>query len=89
MGSLLVLADHEEPDTVGTTAIFLGVHLCLCRRRVNEAVNRGEECNLLSAIEPTSRFTGAGRLKSIREDMACCRIKLLQAMVGLESREHD
>ena len=25
----------------------------------------------------TSRFTGAGRLKSMREDMACCLMKLL------------
>ena len=79
---MLVLADHEEPDTVGTTAVFLGVHLCLCRRSVNAVPNIGEECNALSAIEPTSRFTGAGRLKSIREDMACCRMKLLQATVG-------
>ena len=33
--------------------------------------------NILSAIAATSRFTGAGRLKSMREDMACCLMKLL------------
>jgi hypothetical protein len=33
--------------------------------------------DVLSAMELTSRFTGIARLKSILEDMACCRIKLL------------
>jgi hypothetical protein len=31
----------------------------------------------LSAMAPTSRFTGIGRLKTILDDMACCRMKLL------------
>jgi hypothetical protein len=31
----------------------------------------------LSAMEDTNLFTGIGRLKTIREDIACCRIKLL------------
>lgn len=34
--------------------------------------------NILSAMAETRRFTGAGRLKSMREDMACCLMKLLQ-----------
>ena len=37
--------------------------------------------DLLSAIAPTSRFTGAGRLKSMREDIACCLIKLLRGSI--------
>jgi hypothetical protein len=32
---------------------------------------------LLSAMAETSRLTGMGRLKTMREDMACCRMKLL------------
>lgn len=34
--------------------------------------------NSLSAMAETSRLTGIGRLKVIREDIACCRMKLLQ-----------
>jgi hypothetical protein len=36
------------------------------------------EYNILSAMAVTSRLTGTARLKSILEDMACWRIKLLQ-----------
>jgi hypothetical protein len=39
----------------------------------------GRKRDVLSAMADTSLFTGEGRLKIIREDIACCRIKLLQS----------
>ena len=35
----------------------------------------------LSAIADTRRLTGTGRLKTIFEDIACCRMKLLHVIV--------
>ena len=36
---------------------------------------------VLSAIDETSRFTGTGLLKSMREDIACWRMKLLERSI--------
>lgn len=45
---------------------------------IKRTSNNRKRRDVLSAIAETSRFTGAGRLKSMREDMACCLMKLLE-----------
>lgn len=45
--------------------------------KINSGGTDGKKPNVLSAMAETSLFTGEGRLKIIREDIACCRMKLL------------
>lgn len=80
-----ILSNNKEADTIRSTTIFLSVDLRLCKDRKKKQllcqlmcqVEPSTEVTLLSAIALTSRFTGICRLKSILEDIACCRIKLL------------
>lgn len=78
MGARLVLADDQEAYTVGPSAVFLCIHLSLCKHAEGWLhCNEGGSGDSLSAIEATMRLTGMGRLKAMRDAIACWRIKLL------------
>jgi hypothetical protein len=45
VGARIILADNEETDTIGSTTVFLGIHLGLCSQ-VSESRERSEKCEL-------------------------------------------
>ena len=75
--SNFILANYKEAYTVWTATVFLGVYLRLWEFNAYKTFKVSDIQNVLSAIEETRRLTGIGRLNTIREDIACCRMKLL------------
>lgn len=79
-----ILTNDEKADTVWPTTVLLGVCLRTYRRQLCNAtaiayvpgIRVGTDSSR-SAIPCMIRATGMGRPYSIRDDMACWRIKFL------------